>query len=74
MLEGAPLEDLGAKVEFGLTIFSTLSFPCNGKVSSWEFYAVATGTVYVGVWRQNVNTFTLIGKNKLEIATTGKQV
>ena len=68
---------MNGNTDVSLSIFTTLTFQCSGAVKKWEFYAVAAGTFYVGVWRRDVgvqNSVTLIGYNRIEVQDAGHHV
>ena len=52
-----------------LNIFTILSMECDGLVNAWEFYALAAGHIYLGLWSYNETTksATLTNKNKINV-------
>ncbi len=59
-----------------LLIFPSQVITCDGVVVSWRFYAIgASGVIMAGIWQQaSIDTFTLIGKTRLNVSTIGAQV
>ena len=57
---------------YRLNIFVANSMECDGKVTGWEFYALAAGQIYLGLWNYNPagHTFTLTGKNLVTVGTS----
>ena len=54
-----------------LYIFTILSMECYGWVNAWEFYALATGDIYLGLWNYNETSqsATLTNRNKITVTT-----
>ncbi|KAL8570787.1 hypothetical protein ACOMHN_006937 [Nucella lapillus] len=54
---------------------SNYKFPANGFVKEWQFYATQGGVGALQVWRsaEGVQSFTLIGQNKLDITLDAAQ-
>ena len=42
---------------------------CDGLVTAWEFYALAAGDIYLGLWNYNetAQSASLIKKNKINV-------
>ncbi len=59
-----------------LWIFPSQVITCDGVLVSWRFYATkAPGVIMAGIWQQESNdTFTLIGKTRLDVVTEGPHV
>ena len=61
-----------------LCYFPDLNLGCDGYVTRHEFFAVNTGPVYVGIFREKPHDYhlwyDLIGNNSFDVTSTGLQV
>ena len=57
-----------------LNIFTILSMECDGLVTAWEFYALAAGDIYLGLWNYDTTANSATLTNKTKITVTVDQV
>ena len=63
-----------------MTIYKTLTFPCDGNLVKWEFFIAdpdETAKLYLDIWRQvadSSDSYFLVGSTQIRRMQSGKQL
>ena len=63
----------GHTAQTNVHVFAHRKIPCDGRLTSWAYYAYATGAFYADVWRWDAErgAYKLVGKNRIDVSSQG---